>query len=259
MYRVCRPRELRIIGESSSGWRRDPIRAARVPPPPTETTCDVILAYLCPTTDDGNLTAQLGAISSYCEEHALGSATVFADGAAEREQPWHRRPAGKAILARLVTRDRVILGSESCDTTLADYWAVIRMILAAGASVTFLNPELTVRPGDEGTLRSAMRLLCLTGTTNEDDRRALIRLALWRRKADGRRYTRHPGYGRRWFRGRKVPDDREQTVIDHIRQWRRDGFTWAEITTHLRTLRVETKDGNLWTTDRVRRAVGARD
>lgn len=90
------------------------------------------------------------------------------------------------------------------------------------------------------------------------DRSSAIRASLDDLRRRGVKYCRHAGYGFGWVQGNRVPDEQERAVIDAIRRWRDEGHTWKAISTHLRRHAVLTKDGNLWNSDRVRRAAGAR-
>src|SRR5579871_3461948 len=145
----------------------------------------MIMTYLCPDSEAVDVTAQLAIVNTFCATHGLGVPTVFADGSDERGTPWPHRPAGRRLFDRLQEGDRIVLDGRAAFTTLADHWTAIRMILAVGASITFLSPEFTIRPGDEGTVRSALRVLCLFGNVRENDRRTVIRAALRGRKAAG--------------------------------------------------------------------------
>ena len=91
---------------------------------------------------------------------------------------------------------------------------------------------------------------------------------LAKRKKEYVRHTRFPGYGFRWekrtIHGKrvriKVRDDAEREVMRAILQWRMqdEPWGWNQISDHLmHNLQLQTKDGSVWDTNRVRRACRA--
>jgi hypothetical protein len=95
-------------------------------------------------------------------------------------------------------------------------------------------------------LRLSAKLINLLTTP-----RALTRAE---KKAAGLKYCASAGFGFRWHRGRRVPDQRELEVMEAIVRWRNEGFSWYAIAAHLLQHRVRTKDGKEWSASRVRRA-----
>jgi hypothetical protein len=78
-----------------------------------------------------------------------------------------------------------------------------------------------------------------------------------RKKEEGRRYCRDAaGYGFKWKRGKRVPDETEQAVIAKIVEWREKiGCSWYEIAAHLLHCGVTVgSTGREWSPSRVRRA-----
>src|SRR5262245_14121455 len=74
------------------------------------------------------------------------------------------------------------------------------------------------------------------------------------KKEAGLKYCRYAGYGFRWFRGRRVPDEQEQKVIAQIVERRQQGHSWYRIAAHLLRHRIRTAAGQEWSASRVRRA-----
>jgi hypothetical protein len=76
------------------------------------------------------------------------------------------------------------------------------------------------------------------------------------KKRGGLKYCRYAGYGFKWFRGRRVPDQGERQVIARIVEQRRAGHSWYAIAAELLRQRVRTADGREWSVARCRRAFG---
>ena len=78
-----------------------------------------------------------------------------------------------------------------------------------------------------------------------------------KKKARGLKYCRYAGYGYRWFRGRRVPDEHEAAVIAKVVEWKQKGYSWYGIASHLLRNRIRTSDGREWSVARCRRAYAA--
>jgi DNA invertase Pin-like site-specific DNA recombinase len=81
-------------------------------------------------------------------------------------------------------------------------------------------------------------------------------------------FTNYPGYGFKWKKVKvdgkvmkiKEADPEERTVMRSILMWRvqHEQWTWKEIRDHLvYNLKIVSKDGRVWSTERVRRACKA--
>src|SRR5262249_3786186 len=70
------------------------------------------------------------------------------------------------------------------------------------------------------------------------------------KKEAGLKYCRYPGYGYRWFRGRRVPDEYERMVMGKIVDWKQAGYSWYQIAAHLFQLGVRTRNGSEWSPSR---------
>jgi hypothetical protein len=76
------------------------------------------------------------------------------------------------------------------------------------------------------------------------------------KKRRGLKYCRFPGYGFRWFRGQRVPDQGEREVIAQVVERRGAGHSWYAIAAELLRQRVRTADGREWSVAHCRRAFG---
>lgn len=81
----------------------------------------------------------------------------------------------------------------------------------------------------------------------------LARYLVGKSPADKKR-CRHAGYGFKWFRGKRVVDEREQETMAMIFGLRESGLSWYEIARRLLYARVLTSEGQEWSPSRVRRA-----
>jgi hypothetical protein len=109
--------------------------------------------------------------------------------------------------------------------------------------------------------------MSFTGPEEARMARRILRtvLSLWRprpltreeKRAAGLKYCRHPGYGYRWYRGRRVPDPHEAAVMAEIVELRRQGCSWYRIAAALLRQGVVTREGREWSPARCRRAYQA--
>jgi hypothetical protein len=78
------------------------------------------------------------------------------------------------------------------------------------------------------------------------------------KKRAGLKYCRYPGYGFRWFRGRRVPDPKERAIMARIVEMREaHGCSWYAIAARLLREGVRTRDGRELSPSRVRRMYNA--
>src|SRR5262249_12994661 len=100
------------------------------------------------------------------------------------------------------------------------------------------------RSWDERELRLMARMILIVTApkqlTREDKKKA------------GLRYCRYAGYGYRWARNKRVPDQHEQEVIALIFKLRSMNYSWYQIAAHLLHNHIKTKEGREWSPSRVR-------
>jgi hypothetical protein len=229
----------------------------------------MILGYLCPTIgldENGlkNRDAQRGGLYNYCNRNRLTLSTLFTDEARAARTPWLERPAGRQLEAQLGAGSHVITCAASIYTNAAYLLALIQDWRARNITLhMILSKEmgngskfLSLSTADEA-MREALTT-ALTGICSFSRLRGeAIAEGMRRKKEEGQRYCRDAaGYGFKWVRGKRVPDETEQAVIAKIVQWREEmGCGWYEIAAHLLHCGVTVgSTGREWSPSRVRRA-----
>jgi DNA invertase Pin-like site-specific DNA recombinase len=215
--------------------------------------------------DGGDAAGQLALIKGYSTHHGLDLVGVFTDTADAASVPWLDRPAGQQLAARLGPGCHVVIaGGVWIWTSPGDLLAVLRdwrerdiTLHVAVARAFPAGPDFSLRlAGAQG--EAMLAALAAAQSLNRAGHGEAVREGMRRRKAEGRKYCRHAGYGFVW-RGpkgkqRRVPHAGEQEVMAHIVAWRHAGLSWYEIAAHLLQLGVQTADGRIWSPSRVRRA-----
>lgn len=78
------------------------------------------------------------------------------------------------------------------------------------------------------------------------------------KRSNGLKYCRYPGFGFRWFRGKRVVDEQEMATIAEIAKMRDEGgLSFEKIALDLLRRRVVTRDGREWSPWRCERAYRA--
>lgn len=205
-------------------------------------------------------------IQKYAVFHNLGDVTFFVDLATSGKIAWEDRDAGKALTGQIRKGDHVIITKlDRAFRRLADCVVMLEKFEAMGVKLHVVNML-----GGAIDLSSPMgRFLIHILAAFAELERAFIsertKDGLAKRKHDRVAHTRFPGYGKRWEKqwvnGKlakvAVPDVDERAVMKRILQWRTQAepLSWQEIADHLTsTLKIKTRDGFLWNTNRVRRA-----
>ena len=205
-------------------------------------------------------------IQKYAVFHNLGDVTFFVDLATSGKIAWEDRDAGKALAVQIRKGDHVIITKlDRAFRRLADCVVMLEKFEAMGVKLHVVNML-----GGAIDLSSPMgRFLTHILAAFAELERAFIsertRDGLAKRKHDRVAHTRFPGYGKRWEKrwvdGKPakvaVPDDDERSVMKSILHWRtqKAPLSWKEIADHFTyTLKLKTRDGFLWDTNRVRRA-----
>jgi hypothetical protein len=89
------------------------------------------------------------------------------------------------------------------------------------------------------------------------DLRFIFRLRREDKKALGLKYCASAPLGFKWFRGRKVPDERERQVMAAIVEWRQAGLSWYQIAAQFLCQGIRTTAGREISVSRVRRCYAA--
>lgn len=208
-------------------------------------------------------------VRRYAAFNDLGDVTFFVDAARSGKVAWEDRDAGRELFARLKPGDNLIIPKlDRAFRRLADCVVVLEKLERMNIRLHVCNLM-----GGAIDLSSPMgRFLIHILAAFAELERAFISertkagLATKRRK--GACHTHFPGYGFRWEKRQidgkwqkvKVRDDGERAVMRSIVQWRmgEPPLSWDEISQHLRyNLKLKTKDGGEWDTNRVRRACKA--
>ena len=208
-------------------------------------------------------------IQKYAVFHNLGEVTFFVDLATSGKIAWDDRDAGTELVSQIRKGDHVIITKlDRAFRRLADCVVMLEKFESMGVKLHVVNML-----GGAIDLSSPMgRFLIHILAAFAELERAFIsertRDGLAKRKHNRVAHTRFPGYGKRWekkwINGKlakvAVPDDDERSVMRSILQWRTQAEprSWKEIADHLTsTLKIKTRDGFLWDTNRVRRASDA--
>lgn len=208
-------------------------------------------------------------IRRYAEFNNLGDVTCFVDSCKSGKISWNEREAGAELFKQLRPGDHVIIAKlDRAFRRLADCVVVLEKFERLGVKLHVANMM-----GGAVDLSSPMgRFLIHILAAFAELERAFIsertKEALAGKVRNGFAHSRHPGYGFRWKtvsvdgKAMKVRerDDAERSVMRSILRWRmqEDPLSWEAIRQHLtHTLKLRTKDGNLWDENRIRRACKA--
>jgi len=208
-------------------------------------------------------------IRKYAELHGLGDVAFFADAATSGKITWEERLAGKELFAQLRPGDHIIVHRlDRAFRRLAD--AAVAMEKFERMNIKFHVISLM---GGALDLSSAMGkfLVHILAAFAELERSFIserTKDGLRGKKAKGFANPRFPGYGFRWRKttldGKPTKvrerDDEERNVMRSIASWRmQDGpLSWKQISDHLTyNLKLKTRDGGTWDTNRVKRACEA--
>jgi hypothetical protein len=206
---------------------------------------------------------QCAIVESYADRHNLALDAIFVENAVFVRDPWLARPAGSELVGVLVPGCHIIVADAAVVyTSAADLLSIIQSFQARGIVLHFARFQL---PGNERTslstadeamseaLTTALTAICSFSRLRGE----AIAAGMRRKKEEGRRYCRDAaGYGFKWKRGKRVPDETEQAVIAKIVEWREKiGCSWYEIAAHLLHCGVTVAStGREWSPSRVRRA-----
>jgi DNA invertase Pin-like site-specific DNA recombinase len=227
----------------------------------------MIVGYTCPQnlaknglTDEDS---QRAALDDYCKQNSLALSSNFRDDVGAASTPWLERPAGRQLASQLGKGSQVVVADAAVVyTSAADLLSIIHSFQARGIVLHFARFQL---PGNEraslSTADEAMREALTTALTASCSfsrlRGEAIAEGMARTREEGRRHCRDAaGYGFKWKRGKRVPDETEKAVIAKIVQWREVmGCSWYEIAAHLLHCGVTVgSTGREWSPSRVRRA-----
>ena len=187
------------------------------------------------------------------------------DAAKTGKVAWEDREGGRALFGRLKRGDHIIIAKlDRAFRRLADCVVVLEQFERMGVKLHVVNLL-----GGAIDLSSPMgRFLIHILAAFAELERAFIsertKDGLANKKKKGVSYTCYPGYGFRWEKRNvegkwvkvKVRDDEERRVMGSIVQWRmgEPPVGWDEIRHHLNNnLKLKTKDGTPFTTERIRR------
>jgi hypothetical protein len=228
----------------------------------------MIFGYVCPRViGDNGLTdddSQRAALYNHCNRNRLTLSSNFTDDAGAARTPWLERPAGRQLAGQLEEGDHVVACGASIYTKAANLLALIHDWRARNITLhIILSKEigngsrfLSLSTADEAmreVLTAALTAICSFSRLRGE----AIAEGMRRKKEEGRRYCKDAaGYGFKWKRGKRVPDETEQAVIAKIGQWREEmGCSWYEIASHLLHCGVTVgSTGREWSPSRVRRA-----
>jgi DNA invertase Pin-like site-specific DNA recombinase len=205
----------------------------------------------------------------YAVFNNLGDVTFFVDAATSGKVSWEDRDAGRELFRQLRKGDHVILSKlDRAFRKLSDCVTVLEKFERMGVKLHICNLM-----GGAIDLSSPMgRFMIHILAAFAELERAFIsertKDGLAKRKKQGVRHTRHPGYGFRWENrtvdGKRerirVRDDEERNVMRSILSWRMQDqpLGWDEIRQHLQyNLKLLTKDGKPWDLNRIRRSCKA--
>jgi len=220
-----------------------------------------VVGYACEPGAPG----QLAMIQGYCSQLGLQLGDVFTDTADAAGLSWLQRPAGEQLATRLEPGSAVVVAGlkqiytsmEALLTVLGD-WRQLGVILYIVRVGDFSSgPEFSLAV--EGEVSDLMvRALTILRAFDRSARSQAVREGMRRRKLEGRKYCRHPGYGFTWRgkkgRERREPHPSEQAVMAKIVEWWDAGYSWYQIAAHLLRHGVRTAQGREWSPSRVRRA-----
>ena len=204
-------------------------------------------------------------IKRYAALQQLGDVTFFVDAAKSGKVSIEDREGGRALFGRLKPGDHLIIAKlDRAFRRLADCVVVLEKLERMGIKLHVVNLL-----GGAIDLSSPMgRFLIHILAAFAELERAFIsertKDGLANKKRKGVAHTCYPGYGfrwqKQWVEGKhvkvKVRDDAERKVMGSIVAWRmgEPAVGWDEITNHLNNnLKLLTKDGTSFTTERVRR------
>jgi DNA invertase Pin-like site-specific DNA recombinase len=204
-------------------------------------------------------------IRGYANLHSLGDVTFFVDPATSGKTHIEDREGGRALFGRLKPGDHIIIAKlDRAFRKLADCVIVLEKLERMVVKLHVVNLL-----GGAIDLSSPMgRFLIHILAAFAELERAFIsertKDGLANKKRNGVAHTNYAGYGFRWEKVRegnkvvkvKVRDDEERKVMASIVQWRMSEppVGWDEIRRHLNfNLKLKTKDGTEFTTERIRR------
>ena len=204
-------------------------------------------------------------IKRYASLQQLGDVTFFVDAAKTGKVAWEDREGGRALFGRLKPGDHLIIAKlDRAFRRLADCVVVLEKLERMGVKLHVVNLL-----GGAIDLSSPMgRFLIHILAAFAELERAFIsertKDGLANKKKKGVAHTCYPGYGfrwqKQWVEGKqvkvKVRDDEERKVMGSIVTWRmgEPAVGWDEIRHHLNNnLKLKTKDGTPFTTERIRR------
>lgn len=209
---------------------------------------------------------QMDNIRKYADLHGLGDVTFFVDAAKTGKVPWQERDAGREMFNHLKAGDHVIISKlDRAFRRLSDCVVVLEKFEHMGIKLHVVNLL-----GGAIDLSSPMgRFLIHILAAFAELERAFIsertKDGLANKKRKGTSYTNFPGYGMRWEKRQidgdwqkfRVGDEQEREIMRSIVRWRMQEppLAWKEISDHLTyELKLRTKEGKTWDTNRVRRA-----
>lgn len=195
-------------------------------------------------------------IEAYAGSCGLIVAATFQDRKSWRT-PWRQREQGSQLAELLQAGDHVIMGGGGTFAGAADFLQTIKDL--APLEITVHLAQVKWRTGSTslaiGRVEApfvekiaAAHADAVSQWQSENTAWGLVRAA-----QAGKRYCRHPGYGRRWRRNKRVIDEEECQVAGWIRVWRDQGFSWYQMARVLLRRKLKTKDGGEWSAARVRR------
>jgi DNA invertase Pin-like site-specific DNA recombinase len=223
-----------------------------------------VFGYACAPDAPG----QLAMIEGYCSQLGLRLGDVFTDPADAAGLSWLQRPAGEQLAARLEPGSAVVVaGLKHLYPSTEELLKVLTEMRARGVTLHIVQVEGSPR-GPEASLPVGgevsdliVRTLSVLRAFDRSVRSRAVREGMRRRKLEGRKYCRHPGYGFTWKgkkgQERREPHAHEQAVMAKVIEWRQAGYSWYEVAAHLLRHRVLTADGREWSPSRVRRAYRA--
>jgi DNA invertase Pin-like site-specific DNA recombinase len=195
---------------------------------------------------------QQRAIVAYCSEHGLKLEQVLCDALESVRTSWLEREVGRQLKACLAQGDVVVVASgRYVYSSAPDLLAVVQNFRRQGIGLHFADTDTEV--GEATVVALGLFVQLQSTCRSEGTRRGIAD-----RRAQGKRYTRYPGYGFQWAGRRgcqvRAPDQREHATILEIVRRRDRGESWWSIARQLLLDGVHTAAGMEWSPSRVRRA-----
>jgi DNA invertase Pin-like site-specific DNA recombinase len=201
--------------------------------------------------------AQGEAIRRYCADAGLALDGLFVDRASGKL--WvHEREAGAKLFEALRRGDHlVVIAPHRIGDGFTMVTSIIDMLINMGIAVHFLDPPITLAPGDPA-VRVAVELLSSLVRAGNRLNGCRVREAFSYRRRESRRCSGESPYGTRWQRRGgdtiAVPDPYEQAILARVGELRLMGYSIDQIRQYLNyTWKVRNRRGREFGHEAVRR------